>query len=122
SDNNFIPSPGDVVVYRPAAGPGIRIDSGVYQGAKVTVFYDPMVAKLVVWGRDRPEAIERLRRALQEFVVKGIKTSIPFHQKVVEHPVFLAGKYDTGFIDQHLAGGKGDPRPLTDDARAARRV
>jgi len=94
----------------------------VYQGAKVTVFYDPMVAKLVVWGRDRQEAIERLRRALQEFVVKGIKTSIPFHQKVVEHPVFLAGRYDTGFIDQHLAGGKGDPRPVTEDAREARRV
>jgi len=122
ADNNFIPSPGEVLVYRPASGPGIRVDSGVYQGARVTVFYDPMVAKLVVWGRDRREAIERLRRALQEFVVKGIKTSIPFHQRVVEHPVFLAGRYDTGFIDQHLAGGKGDPRPLGDDAREARRV
>jgi acetyl-CoA carboxylase biotin carboxylase subunit len=121
-DNNFVPSPGEIVVYRPAAGPGIRIDSGVYQGARVTVFYDPMVAKLVVWGRDRQEAIERLRRALREFVVKGIKTSIPFHQKVMEHPVFLAGKYDTGFIDQHLAGGKGDPRPVGDDTREARRV
>ena len=106
-DNNFVPSPGEIVVYRPAAGPGIRVDSGVYQGARVTVFYDPMVAKLVVWGRDRAEAIERLRRALSEFVVKGIKTSIPFHQKVVNHPVFLAGKYDTGFIEQHMAGGKG---------------
>jgi acetyl-CoA carboxylase, biotin carboxylase subunit len=81
-----------------------------------------MVAKLVVWGRDRQEAIERLRRALREFVVKGIKTSIPFHQKVVEHPVFLEGKYDTGFIDQHLAGGKGDPRPVGEDTREARRV
>ncbi|HEY8495156.1 MAG TPA: acetyl-CoA carboxylase biotin carboxylase subunit, partial [Myxococcota bacterium] len=60
--------------------------------------------------------------ALQEFVVKGIKTSIPFHQKVVEHPVFLEGRYDTGFIDQHLAGGKGDPRPLGADAQEARRV
>ncbi len=122
ADNNFIPSPGDILVYRPAAGPGIRVDSGVYQGARVTVFYDPMVAKLVVWGRDRSEAIERLRRALREFVVKGIKTSIPFHQKVVEHPVFLAGHYDTGFIDQHLAGGKGDPRPESGDSREARRV
>ncbi len=121
-DNNFVPSPGEILVYRPAAGPGIRVDSGVYQGARVTVFYDPMVAKLVVWGRDRTEAIERLRRALREFVVKGIKTSIPFHQKVVEHPVFLSGKYDTGFIEQHLAGGKGDPRPESDDSREARRV
>jgi acetyl-CoA carboxylase biotin carboxylase subunit len=121
-DNNFVPSPGEIVVYRPTSGPGVRIDTGVFQGARVTVFYDPMVAKLVVWGRDRQEAIERLRRALQEFVVKGIKTSIPFHQKVMEHPVFLAGKYDTGFIDQHLAGGKGDPRPVGEDTQEARRV
>jgi len=123
SDNNFIPSPGEVVVYRPAAGPGIRVDSGVYQGAKVTVFYDPMVAKLVVWGRDRAEAIERLRRALSEFVVKGIKTSIPFHQKLVNHPKFIEGHYDTGFIDAHMAGGKGGPKPTSDeDAAEAKRV
>ncbi len=122
-DNNFVPSPGEVVVYRPSAGPGIRVDSGVYQGAKVTVFYDPMVAKLVVWGRDRGEAIERLRRALSEFVVKGIKTSIPFHQKLVHHPKFLEGRYDTGFIDQHMAGGKGGTAAASDeDAAEARRV
>jgi acetyl-CoA carboxylase biotin carboxylase subunit len=128
-DNNFVPSPGEILVYRPAAGPGIRVDSGVYQGARVTVFYDPMVAKLVVWGRDRAEAIERLRRALSEFVVKGIKTSMPFHQKVVNHPVFLSGKYDTGFIEQHMAGGKGakfsDSTLQTaadEDAAEARRV
>jgi acetyl-CoA carboxylase biotin carboxylase subunit len=121
-DNNFVPSPGEIVVYRPAAGPGIRVDSGVYQGARVTVFYDPMVAKLVVWGRDRAEAIERLRRALSEFVVKGIKTSIPFHQKVVNHPVFLAGKYDTGFIEQHMDGGKGGTAASEEDAAEARRV
>ena len=128
-DNNFVPSPGEILVYRPAAGPGIRVDSGVFQGANVTVFYDPMVAKLVVWGRDRAEAIERLRRALSEFVVKGIKTSMPFHQKVVNHPVFLGGKYDTGFIEQHMAGGKGaKPSDATgqaaadDDAAEARRV
>jgi acetyl-CoA carboxylase biotin carboxylase subunit len=123
SDNNFVPSPGEVVVYRPAAGPGIRVDSGVYQGAKVTVYYDPMVAKLVVWGRDRAEAIERLRRALSEFVVKGIKTSIPFHQKLVHQPKFLEGRYDTGFIDQHMAGGKGGtPAATEEDAAEAKRV
>jgi acetyl-CoA carboxylase biotin carboxylase subunit len=122
-DANFVPSPGEIIVYRPSAGPGIRVDSGVYQGAKVTVFYDPMVAKLVVWGRDRAEAIERLRRALSEFVVKGIKTSIPFHQKLVHHAKFLEGHYDTGFIDEHMAGGKGGPVPADDeDAAEARRV
>ena len=122
-DNNFVPSPGEIAVYRPAAGPGIRVDSGVYQGARVTVFYDPMVAKLVTWGRDRKEAIERLRRALSEFVVKGIKTSIPFHQRVVQHPLFLEGRYDTGFIEQHMAGGKGGgPAAADEDAAEARRV
>ena len=123
-DNNFVPSPGEIAVYRPAAGPGIRIDSGVYQGARVTVFYDPMVAKLVTWGRDRAEAIERLRRALSEFVVKGIKTSIPFHQKLVDHPRFLEGHYDTGFIEQHMGGGKGarvrGAKPDADVAEARR--
>jgi acetyl-CoA carboxylase biotin carboxylase subunit len=90
-DNNFAPSPGDIGVYRPSGGIGVRVDSGVYQGARVTVYYDPMVAKLITWGRDRDEAIERMRRALFEFVVKGIKTSIPFHQRVLQHPVFLTG-------------------------------
>jgi acetyl-CoA carboxylase biotin carboxylase subunit len=106
-DKDFVPSPGDVIVYRPPDGIGIRVDSGVYQGASVTVYYDPMVAKLIAWGTDRAEAIERLKRALSEYVVKGIKTSIPFHQKVTRHPVFLEGSYDTGFIDEHMNGGKG---------------
>jgi acetyl-CoA carboxylase biotin carboxylase subunit len=106
-DQNFVPSPGEIVVFRPPDGIGVRVDAGVYQGATVTVYYDPMVAKLVVWGADRREAIDRMRRALSEFVVKGIKTSIPFHQKVLRHPVFMTGKYDTGFIDDHMDGGRG---------------
>jgi acetyl-CoA carboxylase biotin carboxylase subunit len=101
-DRNFAPSPGDILVYRPPGGIGIRVDSGVYQGARVTVHYDPMVAKLVAWGQDRSEAIDRMRRALSEFVVKGIKTSIPFHQQVLRHPRFVEGHYDTGFIDEHM--------------------
>jgi acetyl-CoA carboxylase biotin carboxylase subunit len=120
-DNNFAPSPGTVKVYRPADGIGVRVDSGVYQGATVTVYYDPMVAKLVVWGADRREAIDRLRRALAEFVVKGIKTSIPFHQKVVRHPVFIAGRYDTSFIETHLDGGRGGADE-GEEAAEARRV
>ena len=103
-DNGFVPSPGEIVVYRPAGGIGIRVDSGVYHGATVTVHYDPMVAKLIAWGSDRTESIDRLKRALSEFVVKGIKTSIPFHQMVMRHPIFLEGKYDTGFIDEHMGG------------------
>ncbi len=121
-DNNFVPSPGDILVYRPSDGIGVRVDSGVYQGARVTVYYDPMVAKLIAWGRDRDEAIERMRRALSEFVVKGIKTSIPFHQKVVRHPVFLEGRYDTGFIDDYMDGGSGGAPEQDDDDREARRA
>jgi acetyl-CoA carboxylase, biotin carboxylase subunit len=105
-ERSFAPSPGEILVYRPADGIGIRVDGGVYQGATVTVHYDPMVAKLIAWGRDRPEAIDRARRALEEFVVKGIKTSIPFHLRVLAHPRFLEGRYDTGFIDQHMDGGR----------------
>jgi acetyl-CoA carboxylase biotin carboxylase subunit len=121
-DQNFLPSPGEIIVYRPADGIGIRVDSGVYQGASVTVHYDPMVAKLIAWGADRREAIERLDRALAEFVVKGIKTSIPFHRKVVRHPVFLEGRYDTGFIDEHMDGGSGGEIAEGEDEKEAHRV
>jgi acetyl-CoA carboxylase biotin carboxylase subunit len=121
-DQNFRPSPGEIIVYRPADGIGIRVDSGVYQGASVTVHYDPMVAKLIAWGADRREAIERLDRALAEFVVKGIKTSIPFHRKVVHHPVFLEGRYDTGFIDEYMDGGSGGEMAEGDDEKEAHRV
>jgi acetyl-CoA carboxylase biotin carboxylase subunit len=120
-EQGFAPSPGRILVYRPPDGIGVRVDSGVYQGATVTVFYDPMVAKLIAWGQDRPEAIDRLRRALSEFVVKGIKTSIPFHQRLLRHPVFLSGRYDTGFIEEHMAGGRGGPDD-EESAAEARRV
>jgi acetyl/propionyl-CoA carboxylase alpha subunit len=78
-----------------------------------------MVAKLVAWGSDRDEAIDRLRRALSEFVVKGIKTSIPFHLRVLRHPLFRAGHYDTGFIEQHMAGGRGGEAPDGESRRVA---
>jgi len=116
-EKGFVPSPGEILVYRPPGGIGVRVDTGVYQGARVTVYYDPMVAKLITHGRDRPEAIDRMRRALREFVVKGIKTSLPFHEQVMKHPKFLEGHYDTRFIDLHLGGGKLETR---DDPEARR--
>ncbi len=103
-EKNFFPSPGEIRVYRPPGGPGVRVDDGVFEGATVTVFYDPMVAKLVTTGRDRREAIDRMKRALGEYVVAGIRTSIPFHERVMDHPVFVEGHYDTGFIDEHMGG------------------
>ncbi|HXX49235.1 MAG TPA: acetyl-CoA carboxylase biotin carboxylase subunit, partial [Myxococcota bacterium] len=101
-DKSFLPSPGKIVEYRPPEGPGVRNDAGVYAGAEVTVFYDPMIAKLCTWGRDRAEAIARMRRALAEYVVTGVKTSIPFHRRVLENAAFRAGRYDTGFIAAEL--------------------
>jgi acetyl-CoA carboxylase biotin carboxylase subunit len=100
----FAPSPGEILAYRPPGGPGVRTDSGVYPGAEISVYYDPMIAKLICWGRDRSEAIARMRRALGEFVVKGIKTSIPFHRAVMDNPVFLSGRFDTGFIEREMPG------------------
>ncbi len=97
-DRAFIPSPGTISVYRPPSGPGVRIDAGVEQGSRVTTHYDPLIAKLIVWGTDRKEAIERLERALGEFDVQGIATSISFHRKALREPDFVSGCYTTDFV------------------------
>jgi acetyl-CoA carboxylase biotin carboxylase subunit len=110
-EHGFRPSPGEILVYRPPGGPGVRNDSGVFPGAEVTVHYDPMISKLICWGRDRGEAIGRMKRALREFVVKGIDTSIPFHRVVMNHPKFIEGVYDTGFIDDEILPGSGATLP-----------
>jgi acetyl-CoA carboxylase biotin carboxylase subunit len=96
--NNFMPSPGEILALRIPSGPGVRDDSGVYAGYEVPLFYDPMISKLCTWGRDRTEAVNRMKRALGEYIVKGIKTTIPFHLKVMENEEFLAGNITTGFI------------------------
>ena len=96
----FLPSPGRIVSLRAPAGPGIRDDSGVYEGAEVSVHYDPLVSKLVAWGQDRAEAISRMRRALSEYTLLGITTTLPFFERVMRDPHFLAGDFDTGFVDR----------------------
>ena len=96
--NNWAPSPGPVTGYREPGGPWVRVDGGVYGGGEVTVFYDPMVAKLVVWGTDRADAIRRTARALREYRVRGIQTSIPFFRAVMRDEDFLRGDYDTGYL------------------------
>ena len=96
--NNFFPSPGTITYLREPAGPGVRIDSGVANLSEVSIYYDPMIAKLAVWGRTREEAIERLRRALDEYQVAGITTTLPFFRGVVRDEEFIAGRLDTGFI------------------------
>jgi acetyl-CoA carboxylase biotin carboxylase subunit len=97
-DNNFLPSPGHITHLNVPAGPGIRDDGGVSAGAEVSIYYDPMISKLAAWGRTRAEAIDRLRRALDEYSVGGIKTTLPFFRRIVRDPEFIAGQLDTGFI------------------------
>ena len=97
-DRGFIPSPGLISVYRPPAGPGVRVDAGVEQGTRVTTHYDPLIAKLISWGVDREQAIARLDRALAEFEIQGIATTIPFHRKALRHAEFVSGRYTTNFV------------------------
>jgi len=96
--NNFFPSPGTITHLREPAGPGIRVDSGVTRLSEVSIHYDPMIAKLAVWGRTRQEAVDRLRRALDEYEVAGITTTLPFFREVVTDQEFIAARLDTGFI------------------------
>ncbi len=98
--NDFVPTPGKIKAYHAPGGPGIRVDSGVCNSCTIPPFYDPMVSKLIAWGRDRDEAIGRMRRALYEYVLIGIKSNIPFHLAVMENQRFAKGELGTHFIDQ----------------------
>ncbi|HEY8739174.1 MAG TPA: acetyl-CoA carboxylase biotin carboxylase subunit, partial [Candidatus Dormibacteraeota bacterium] len=97
----FLPAPGRISRYHEPGGPGVRVDSGVYAGYTIPPYYDSMIAKLVVWGQDREEAVERGRRALFEYSVGGVKTNIPLHLALTESPDFRAGKLSTHFIPDH---------------------
>jgi acetyl-CoA carboxylase biotin carboxylase subunit len=99
----FLPSPGTITKLRVPGGPYVRDDSGTYEGATIPVHYDPMVSKLVVWGPTRDDALARMRRALDEYLVCGIQTNLAFHRKALRHPAFCAGEYDTGFIEREKA-------------------
>ncbi|MEO8072029.1 MAG: acetyl-CoA carboxylase biotin carboxylase subunit, partial [Acidobacteriota bacterium] len=97
-ENNFLPSPGKITRLRVPQGNGVRDDGGVYEGTEVSIYYDPLISKLAVYGKTRAEAIDRLRRALREYEVGGIKTTLPFFREIVEDEEFIAGNLDTGFI------------------------
>lgn len=98
---NFMPSPGKIGFYLAPGGPGVRIDSAAYPGYLISPHYDSMIAKLIVWAPTREEAIAKMRRALSEFVIEGIHTTIPFHQKLLEHPLFSRGDFDIKFLEEH---------------------
>jgi acetyl-CoA carboxylase biotin carboxylase subunit len=100
--NDDLPAPGRVLHLSEPSGPGIRVDSGITAGSEVTVYYDPLLAKIVAWGTDRAEARERMREALRHTVVLGVATNLPRLRAIVEHPAFAAGELHTGFIEEHL--------------------
>lgn len=100
----FTPNPGKIRKYRMPAGPFVRVDNCAYPGYEVPIYYDPMIAKLIVWGPTRTECIQRLQRALAEYMLTGIKSNIVLHKNILVHPAFLEGTYTTQFIDQQIAG------------------
>jgi acetyl/propionyl-CoA carboxylase alpha subunit len=117
-DTGFVPSPGPILAWHAPEGPGIRLDAGFEAGQTVTPHYDAMLAKLIVTGRDRDEALARLARALEAFWVAGIKTGLPFLRRLAANPGFAAGAYDTGFLEAEMARAGSPlaaPRALDDE-------
>ena len=107
-DKKFMPSPGKVEMYLPPGGFGVRVDSAVYPGYEISPFYDSMVAKLITHGSTREEAIAKMKRALEEFVIEGVKTTIPFHIKLLSHEKFIEGDFNTKFLELYDLTDKAD--------------
>jgi len=116
--SGFLPSPGRIEKLRVPGGPGVRDDGGAYPGCEISSFYDPLISKLSVWAPDRPRAVARMARALREYVVTGIRTNLAFHQRLMAHPAFIKGDYDTGFIDRFRDELVDYPQVAEDDAEA----
>jgi acetyl-CoA carboxylase biotin carboxylase subunit len=116
--NGFLPSPGVIESLCVPAGPGVRDDGGAYAGCTISSFYDPLISKLSVWAPTRERAVARMRRALSEYVVTGIRTNLAFHDRLFAHPEFAAGRYDTGFIERYRDELLGYPL-VKDDQRDA---
>ncbi len=114
--NNFMPSTGRIVTLAEPTGPGVRVDSGVYEGCEITPYYDSLIAKVITWGETRGEAVLRMRRALEEFRIIGIKTIIPFHQAILNSTRFLAGHFDTKFVEERFAMDEETPPELEEVA------
>jgi acetyl/propionyl-CoA carboxylase alpha subunit len=101
--NGFMPSTGRVTLTQPPTGPGVRIDTGIYSGFEISPYYDPLITKLTVWGETRQQAIIRMRRALEEYKIVGIRTNIPFHQTMMDTYPFISGNYDTRFVEEQFS-------------------
>jgi acetyl-CoA carboxylase biotin carboxylase subunit len=116
--SGFLPSPGTIEHLVTPAGPGVRDDGGAYPGCTISSFYDPLISKLSVWAPSRERAVERMRRALSEYVVTGIRTNLAFHEKLFQHPDFVAGNYDTGFLERNKDALLGYPVVKDEDREA----
>jgi len=117
ADAGFMPSPGHIAALRVPSGPGIRDDSGAEAGGDVPIFYDPMISKLIAWGGDRPQALARMRRALREYDVVGIKTTVPFFRWMLQQPDFVEGRFHTAYLDEILRSRAGEPFTTADEER-----
>jgi acetyl/propionyl-CoA carboxylase alpha subunit len=117
--NNFLPSVGQISTLLTPTGPGVRVDSGVYGGFEITPYYDSMIAKLICWGEDRAEAMLRMRRALAEYKIMGVKHNIPFHINLLNSFSFIAGKIDTMFVEQRFSMDTYETNPTDADLEAA---
>jgi acetyl-CoA carboxylase biotin carboxylase subunit len=113
-DAGFLPSPGRIAALRAAAGPWVRDDGGMEAGGEVPIFYDPLISKLCAWGADRPRAIARMTRALREYEVLGIQTTVPFFRWLLAQPAFLAGAFHTRYLDDLLQQRGGEPFAMAD--------
>jgi len=105
----FVPSPGTIRHFNAPGGPGVRIDTFAHEGCEISPYYDSMIGKLMTHGRDRKEAIARMRRSLEVMVVEGIKTNIPLHLRIMDDPDFQAGRLDTRFMDRFMPSKKAAP-------------
>lgn len=112
---NFQPSPGRIQVYHPPGGPGVRVDSCAYQGYTIPPYYDSMIAKLIVWGENRDASLKRMTRALEEFEIEGVKTTIPFQMQVLNNPYFQKGEVYTNFIQTRIFGAERDISDVDND-------
>jgi acetyl-CoA carboxylase biotin carboxylase subunit len=118
-ENNFFPSPGKILSRHAPSGPGIRLDEGVYEGWVVPMDYDPLLSKLIAWGNSREEAVSRLRRALEEYSITGIKTNASLFRRILAEPEFLRAEIHTRWLDELLARPQPSADTLGDGAGAA---
>jgi acetyl-CoA carboxylase biotin carboxylase subunit len=117
--NNFLPDIGTLTTYVRPQGPGVRVDDGFEQGMDIPIYYDPMIAKLVTFGQDRTEAIARMLRAIDEYQITGIQTTLPFGRFVLQHPAFVSGQFDTNFIRDHFTPADLAPTPTEETLKLA---